>query len=92
MSFGPETHAPVIPDRPLALPTRLPRHTPKPCALHEDHLFRAGQVAPPGVYQEVDGRRRTVVLDRSDYLPASLNGQVACYQLVSADVVADKRF
>jgi len=86
MSFRPDT-----PSLSSLAPTR-PSYTPKPSALHEDHLFRAGQVAPPGVYQQVDGRRRTVVLDRSDYLPASLDGQVACYQRVSTDALPDKRF
>lgn len=86
MSFRPEPPSlfPIAPARPC--------YTPKPCALHEDHLFRAGQVAPPGVYQQVDGLRRTVVLHGPDYLPASLDGRVACYQRVSADNLADKRF
>ena len=37
---------------------------------------------PPGVYREICSRRE-VRLEREDYLPASLNGCVACYQLVS---------
>lgn len=41
-------------------------------------LFLAGTKAPPGRYRQIDGRRE-VILEKEDYLPASLDGQVACY-------------
>ncbi len=41
-------------------------------------LFVAGQRARPGVYRQVESRR-IVRLDAEDYLPASLDGHVACY-------------
>jgi hypothetical protein len=43
-----------------------------------DALFVAGTKAPPGLYRRVDGRRE-ITLESEDYLPASLDGQVACY-------------
>jgi hypothetical protein len=41
-------------------------------------LFLAGQKVAPGTYRQV-GTFRSVHLDNEDYLPASLNGQVAVY-------------
>jgi hypothetical protein len=46
-----------------------------------DGLFLAGMKVPPGRYQRVDGRRE-VTLETEDYLPASLDGNVACYARV----------
>lgn len=43
-----------------------------------DDLLLAGQRAPAGLYREL-GSGRLVQLDRSDVLPASLDGRVACY-------------
>ena len=45
-------------------------------------LYLAGERVPPGVYREISSRRE-VRLEREDYLPASLNGRVACYQRIS---------
>lgn len=41
-------------------------------------LYLAGEVAPPGEYREITCGR-LVELQTADVLPASLNGQVACY-------------
>ena len=41
-------------------------------------LFLAGEVVPPGAYRDINGGRM-VELRTADVLPASLNGQVACY-------------
>ena len=41
-------------------------------------LFLAGEMAPPGEYREINCGR-SVQLKSSDFLPASLDGQVACY-------------
>ena len=41
-------------------------------------LFLAGQNVPPGRYRRLEGGR-VIILDREDYLPASLDGRVACY-------------
>ncbi len=59
----------------------------------EGELWTAGQLAPAGRYRRVDvAAGRTVVLDRPDYLPASLDGRVALYQQpVASPVVARGR-
>ena len=41
-------------------------------------LFLAGTKAPPGRYRRIDGGWE-VTLKTEDYLPASLDGRVACY-------------
>jgi hypothetical protein len=58
-----------------------------------DRLFMAGRIAAAGTYQRVDVRTgRTIVLDRDDWLPASLDGCVAMYRLVVQPVtVGDGR-
>ena len=68
----------------------LPRYT----AIDEGSLYRAGQYAPAGTYREIDGPRRTIVLYADDYLPASLDGRVACYERIAtaADALADKLY
>ncbi len=43
-----------------------------------EELFLAGERVPPGTYRQV-GSNRQVQLEREDYLPASLDGRVACY-------------
>jgi len=48
----------------------------------DGELFVAGQPVEPGVYRQ-SGSRREVVLDEPDFLPASLDGKVACYTRVS---------
>lgn len=44
----------------------------------ERDIYLAGERVPPGIYQEV-GRNREIHLNCEDYLPASLDGQVACF-------------
>ena len=41
-------------------------------------LYLAGERVQPGLYKQVDGDR-IVELEREDFLPASLDGQVACF-------------
>jgi hypothetical protein len=41
-------------------------------------LFLAGAKMLPGLYRRIDSRRE-VCLETEDYLPASLDGRVACY-------------
>ena len=43
-----------------------------------DSIYLAGELAPAGLYQRI-GTTQTVRLNRHDYLPASLDGRVACY-------------
>ena len=43
-----------------------------------DELFLAGEKVPPGVYRQV-GSSRQIIFDQEDFLPASLDGKVACY-------------
>jgi hypothetical protein len=45
---------------------------------YAEELHLAAERVPPGVYRQV-GTDREVHLDREDVLPASLDGQVACY-------------
>ncbi len=46
--------------------------------LPSESLFSPGILVPPGIYRLI-GSNREIRLDHEDYLPASLNGQVACY-------------
>lgn len=46
-----------------------------------DTLFLAGERVTPGVYRQVGGTRE-LRLEQEDYLPASLDGHVACYERV----------
>lgn len=48
----------------------------------EETLYVAGERVPPGVYKQIGGTRR-IFLEREDTLPASLDGQVACYVRMS---------
>jgi hypothetical protein len=41
-------------------------------------IFLAGERVLPGIYRQIEGDRE-IRLDREDYLPASLDGQVAYY-------------
>lgn len=52
-------------------------------ALVED-LFLAGERVPAGTYREVDSGR-DICLEGEDYLPASLDGRVACYVCLHVD-------
>ena len=46
-----------------------------------DELFLAGERVPSGTYKQVGGERE-VRLEEEDFLPASLDGRVACYMRV----------
>jgi len=43
-----------------------------------DELFLAGERVPSGVYRQI-GSGREIRLEQDDFLPASLDGRVACY-------------
>jgi hypothetical protein len=45
-------------------------------------LFLAGERVSAGEYREIE-TGRVICLDQEDYLPASLDGHVACYKPVS---------
>lgn len=49
-------------------------------------LFLPGHLVPAGIYKEVGGNRE-VHLVNEDWLPASLDGQIACYERVVDAVV-----
>lgn len=46
-----------------------------------DDVFLAGEKVLPGLYRQVGGGRE-IRLEKEDFLPASLDGRVACYRLV----------
>lgn len=46
-----------------------------------EELFLAGERVLPGLYRQVGGNRE-VRFENEDILPASLDGQVACYMRV----------
>jgi hypothetical protein len=43
------------------------------------HLYLAGERVLPGTYRQI-GSGREIRLDTEDFLPASLDGHVACYR------------
>lgn len=45
---------------------------------HGDNLYLAGEKVPPGCYKQVESGR-IVTLEEEDFLPASLDGRIACY-------------
>jgi hypothetical protein len=47
----------------------------------DDELFLAGERVRPGTYRQVGGARQ-VSLEKEDFLPASLDGRVACYMRI----------
>ncbi len=47
-----------------------------------DELFLAGERVPSGTYKQIGGGRE-IHLDHEDFLPASLDGRVACYMRVN---------
>lgn len=49
--------------------------------IKEVELFLAGHLVPAGIYREVGGNRE-IHLANEDWLPASLDGRVACYERV----------
>ena len=51
------------------------RHSAEP---HTDEVFLAGQRVQPGIYRDLYSRRE-VYIEHEDYLPASLDGRIACY-------------
>jgi hypothetical protein len=53
-----------------------------PSELMADEYFLAGQSAPAGLYREINTGRE-VQLKAGDYLPASLDGNVAAYVCVT---------
>ncbi len=55
-----------------------------------DELYLAGERVPSGVYKQIGGSRE-VHLDREDFLPASLDGRVACYMRVRQPWAARER-
>lgn len=46
-----------------------------------EELYLAGEKVLPGIYRQVGGGRE-IRLDKEDFLPASLDGRVACYMRV----------
>ncbi|HZP83307.1 MAG TPA: hypothetical protein VFB21_16815 [Chthonomonadaceae bacterium] len=46
--------------------------------LYEDDYLLAGMKAMPGTYRRL-GSRQILTLEKEDILPASLDGNVACY-------------
>ncbi len=51
--------------------------------LARGELYLAGQRVPAGVYKQIESNR-IVILDMEDFLPASLDGRVACYECINA--------
>ncbi len=47
-----------------------------------DELFLAGERVPSGIYKQIDGGRE-IEIKGEDFLPASLDGRVACYMRVN---------
>ena len=45
-------------------------------------IYLAGERVLPGIYRQI-GVGREVVLEHEDRLPASLDGRVACYEVVA---------
>ena len=43
-----------------------------------ESIYLAGELAPAGLYQRI-GTSHTIRLIHQDYLPATLDGRVACY-------------
>lgn len=48
-----------------------------------EELYLAGEKVMPGTYRQVGGGRE-VRIEKEDFLPASLDGRVACYQRVQS--------
>ena len=47
----------------------------------EDTLHLAGERVAPGVYKQIDDSRE-LLFEQEGYLPASLDGRVACYMRI----------
>ncbi len=55
--------------------------------MDDEELYTAGQIAPRGRYRRIDRLDdRVVTLEREDRLPASLDGQVALYRRLPAEL------
>lgn len=52
-----------------------------PNAHEESEIFVAGQCVSAGTYRERETQRE-VLIEQPGYLPASLDGRVACYERV----------
>jgi hypothetical protein len=48
----------------------------------DEELFLAGERVRPGIYRQIGGARE-VLVEKEDFLPASLDGRVACYMRVN---------
>ena len=46
-----------------------------------EELFLAGEKVLPGTYRQIGGGRE-IRIEKEDFLPASLDGRVACYMRV----------
>jgi hypothetical protein len=46
-----------------------------------DEIYLAGEKVPSGVYKQLGGGRE-IKLEKEDFLPASLDGRVACYMRI----------
>lgn len=51
--------------------------------LSDEEFYLAGQKVLPGLYRQIGGGGREVRLEKEDFLPASLDGRVACYMRVN---------
>lgn len=49
---------------------------------YADEIYLAGERVPAGLYKQI-GSTREVRLSHEDFLPASFDGRVACYQRIS---------
>ena len=55
-----------------------------------DDLLLTGECVPAGVYMQAGGGRE-VWLDKTDNLPASVDGKVVCYMRINPPRVEDVR-
>ena len=51
--------------------------------LDDSEIFLAGEQVKPGLYFQLEGSRK-IIIEEDDFLPASLDGRVACYRRGSA--------
>ncbi len=51
-----------------------------------NELYLAGERVTTGLYKQIGGDRE-IHVEREDFLPASLDGRVACYTRIGANVV-----
>lgn len=48
----------------------------------EELLYLAGERVSPGIYKHIGGNR-LIKIEHEDFLPASLDGRVACYSKIN---------